>query len=254
MWRSFSALPEAPNAPCKSSTRPSCPGRSRSWRSSSRLQLPSRSALWRFFAALTQAPVEALPTLFLDDLLSRPFPTNATDATDKQTAALVDRAGKTWMVFEVDGTREAARHRALPQTEELPPPSGRLDEVCAPGYTGRKRAEIVRRRTVVSQAHRSHWRGRFGNPGNGHDPTAWRQALASITRSLTADHLPQERALRRLDGPDGTGAVRSDLCGFAFVTGGKESSVLHHPLVQARLPLPPDQLKPRPESQVVRSL
>jgi hypothetical protein len=44
------------------------------------------------------------------------------------------------------------------------------------------------------------------------------------------------------------------LSGFAFVTRGKEYTVLDHPLVQARLHLPPDQSKPRPESQVVRSL
>ncbi len=46
----------------------------------------------------------------------------------------------------------------------------------------------------------------------------------------------------------------SDLAGFAFVIRGKEYSVLDHPLIQARLHLPPDQLKPRPESQMVRSL
>jgi hypothetical protein len=50
------------------------------------------------------------------------------------------------------------------------------------------------------------------------------------------------------------GAVLSDLAGFAFVTRGKEYTVLDHPLVQARLHLPLDQLKPRPESRVVRSL
>ncbi len=36
-------------------------------------QLPSRSALSRFLAALTEVPVNALRTLFLDDLLSRPL-------------------------------------------------------------------------------------------------------------------------------------------------------------------------------------
>ncbi|HEX7736497.1 MAG TPA: hypothetical protein VF458_16730 [Ktedonobacteraceae bacterium] len=36
-------------------------------------RLPSRSALSRFLAALTEEPVEALRTLFLDDLLSRPL-------------------------------------------------------------------------------------------------------------------------------------------------------------------------------------
>jgi hypothetical protein len=37
-------------------------------------------------------------------------------------------------------------------------------------------------------------------------------------------------------------------------TRGKEYSVLDHPLVQARLHLPPDQFQQRPESQIVRSL
>ena len=78
-------------------------------------RLPSRSALSRFLAALTEGPVEALRTLFLDDLLARPL------THDKQTGGLVDRAGNTWVVFDIDGTREAARQRALPHGEDLPP-------------------------------------------------------------------------------------------------------------------------------------
>jgi hypothetical protein len=110
-------------------------------------RLPSRSALSRFLAALTEAPVEALRTLFLDDLLARPL------TPDKQTGSLLDRAGTSWIVFDIDGTREAARPRALPQTDELPPPFRRLDDVCAPGYRGRKRGEVVRTRTTLAQAH-----------------------------------------------------------------------------------------------------
>lgn len=90
-------------------------------------QFPSRSALSRFLAALTESPVEALRTLFLDDLLNRPI------VPEKQTGGLVDRVGNSWVVFDIDGTREAARQRALPQSDDLPPPFRRLDEVCAPG-------------------------------------------------------------------------------------------------------------------------
>ena len=111
-------------------------------------QLPARSTLSRFLAALTETPVEALRTLFLDDLLSRPL------SPEKQIGNLVDRTNNTWVVFDIDGTREAARQRALPKTEDLPEPFRRLDEVCAPGYRGRKRGQVVRTRTVVSQAHR----------------------------------------------------------------------------------------------------
>src|SRR6266852_3281034 len=216
-----------------------------------RNQLPAHSTLSRFLAALTEAPVEALRTLFLDDLLSRRL---SNDSDEKQTGGLVDRTGSEWMVFAIDGTREAARQRALPQTEDLPPPSRRLDDVCASGYTGRKRGQVVRTRTVISQAHCFHWLGSFGNRGKGRYRTELRQGLAAITRYLAAYQLPQARALLRLDGQYGTGAVLADLAGVAFVTRGKEYSVLDHPLVQARLHLPPDQLQQRPESQLVRSL
>ncbi len=211
-------------------------------------RLPSRSAFSRFLAALTEVPIEALRTLFLDDLLSRPL------SPDKQTGDLLDRVGNAWVVFDIDGTREAARQRALPQTEDLPPASRRLDDVCAPGYRGRKRGQVVRTRTVISQAHSFQWLGSFGNRGNGQYRVELRQGLAAITRYLTAHQLPQARAFLRLDGQYGTGAVLADLAGFTFVTRGKDYSVLDHPLVQARLHLPPDQFQQRPESQTVRSL
>jgi hypothetical protein len=211
-------------------------------------QLPARSTLSRFLAALTEAPVEALRTLSLDDLLSRPL------VPEKQTGGLMDRAGSAWVVFDIDGTREAARQRALPQSEDLPPAFRRLDGVCAPGYTGRKRGEVVRTRTVVAQAHSYQWLGSFGNRGNGRYREELRQALRAITRYLSAHQLPQARALLRLDGQYGTGAVLADVADFAFVTRGKDYTVLDHPLVQTRLHLPPDQIQQRPESQTVRSL
>lgn len=105
-------------------------------------RLPSRSALSRFLAALTPEPIEALRSLFLDDLESRPL------SNEKQTGSLVDRAETSWLVFDIDGTREAARQRALPHGEDLPTAFRRLDEVCAPGYQGRKRGQVVRTRTV----------------------------------------------------------------------------------------------------------
>ena len=205
-------------------------------------QLPARSTLSRFLTALRQEPVEALRSLFLDDLLSRPL------SKERQTGGLADREGFERVVFDIDGTREAARQRALPQTEELPPAFRRLDTVCAAGYAGRKRGEVVRTRTVVSQAHSYQWLGSVGNRGNGLYRQELRQALGAIGRYLAVHQLPHERALLRLDGQYGTGAVLADLAGFAFVMRGKDYTVLDHPLVQARLHLPPDQLQHRPES------
>jgi hypothetical protein len=89
-----------------------------------RKQLPHRSTLSRFLAALDQPTVEARRPLFLKDLAARtPF--------DK-ACGLWDRVGKQWLVVDVDGTRQAARQRALPQMESLPLPHRRFDQTCAP--------------------------------------------------------------------------------------------------------------------------
>src|SRR5215831_14806861 len=88
----------------------------------------------------------------------------------------------------------------------------------------------------------------------GQEPGTSYKALGTIGRYLAAHQLESSRALLRLDGQYGLGAVLSDLTGFSFVMRGKEYTALDHPLVQARLHLPPDQLQQRPESQTVRSL
>ncbi len=102
-----------------------------------RERLPARSTLSRFLASLDQAAVEALRALFLHDLLARRL------GKEEQPGGLWDRGGSHWLVFEVDGTREAARQRALPQTPDRPTAQRRLRPLCAPGYTGRKRGEVV---------------------------------------------------------------------------------------------------------------
>jgi hypothetical protein len=71
-------------------------------------RLPARSTLSRFLAALDQSAVESLRTLFLKDLLARPL------EKEEQPGGLFDRQGNHFLAFDVDGTREAARQRALP--------------------------------------------------------------------------------------------------------------------------------------------
>jgi hypothetical protein len=82
-------------------------------------QLPARSTLSRFLAVLPMESVEALRALFLDDLLARPL------TKERQRGELQDRAGGQWEVIDIDGTREAARQRALPQTADRPAPHRR---------------------------------------------------------------------------------------------------------------------------------
>jgi hypothetical protein len=70
---------------------------------------------------LPQAPVEALRRLFLEDLLARPL------EKEEQPGGLWDRQGTYWLLFDVDGTRQAAGPRALPCTADLPSAQRRLD-------------------------------------------------------------------------------------------------------------------------------
>jgi hypothetical protein len=213
-----------------------------------RKSLPARSTLSRFLAALTPQATEALRTLFLKDLLARPL------SKERQTGELLDREGRPRIVFDIDGTREAARQRALPQHPELPAPQRRLNQICAPGYTGRKRGEIVRTRTIISQAHSYQRLGSFSNAGNGRYRQELRRAVEAIGSYLAVHQLPQECALVRLDGQYGTGAVLADLAGLPFVMRGKDYALLDRAEVQSRLHLPADGSFTRPESELVRTL
>ncbi len=169
----------------------------------SRKLLPHRSTLSRFLAALDQPTVEALRTLFHKDLLARsPFPSSG---------GLFDRTGAQWLVVDVDGTRQTARQRALPQTEPLPLPHRRFDQVCAPGYQGRKRGEVVRTRTVMLQAHTHQFLGTFGGPGNGDYRGELRRAIEVITSYATQLGLPSASILVQLDGLYGDAAPLTDV-------------------------------------------
>jgi hypothetical protein len=211
-------------------------------------RLPARSTLSRFLAALDQAAVEALRTVFLRDLLARPL------VKEEQAAGLWDRLGNHYVIFDIDGTREAARQRALPVTADRPAPVRRLRPVCAPGYTGRKRGEVVRSRTKVLQAHTYQWFATFGNAGNGEYRAELRRAMTVIECYLDAHQHPKDRTLVRLDGQYGNGVVLSDLAGLASVMRGKDYHLLKQAEVQTRLHLPPDQHLTHPESGIVRVL
>src|SRR5258708_19831587 len=94
-----------------------------------RKQLPHRSTLSRFLAALDQASVEALRSVFLQDALARPGPA-------EDVGGLWDRQGQRWIVFGLAGTRQPERHRALPHSPCLPPPQRRFPPIFAPCCPG----------------------------------------------------------------------------------------------------------------------
>ncbi len=211
-------------------------------------RLPHRSTLSRFLAALDQPAVESLRTLFQKDLLARkPFPS---------PGGLFDRTGEQWIVIDVDGTRATARQRALPQTDTLPAPHRRFDQVCAPGYTGRKRGEVVRTRTVILQAHTHQLLGTFGGAGNGDYRGELRLAIGVITSYATQHGLAPISLLVRLDGLYGDAAPLLDVltAHLSVIVRSRAYHLLDLEVVKSRLTHPPDQISTHAESGMTRAL
>jgi hypothetical protein len=160
-----------------------------------RASLPAPSTLSRFLAALPGSTAGSPSQRLSGRSAGTPaFP-------EEHATGLWDREGTHWLVFDVDGTREAARQRALPQTPDRPAPQRRLRPLCAPGYTGRKRGEIVRTRTTVLQMHTHQWVASFGNPGNGQYREELRRAKTTIQEYIKAHGFPAERTLVRASWP-----------------------------------------------------
>ncbi len=193
--------------------------------------LPHRATLSRFLAALDEPFVEALRKVFLHDALARLGP-------EADVGGLWDRLGTRWIVFDLDATRQAARQRALPQGPDLPPPQRRLSAVCAPGYMGRKRGEVVRTRTTLLQAHTHQWLFTCGAAGNGDYRGELLRGLSVIAAYQTAL------------------AIVVDLiaAGICFVMRGKDYALLDLTQVQQRLALPADEQFTHPESGICRDL
>ena len=213
-----------------------------------RNSLPHRSTLSRFLAALDQPTVEALRTRFHEDVLARnAFPS---------PGGLVDRIGRQWLVIDVDGTRQAARQRALPQTDALPAPHRRFGQVCAPGYTGRKRGEVVRTRTVILQAHTYQLLGTFSGAGNG-DYRGELQRAVGVIRSYATQHgLSATAILLRLDGLYGDAAPLLDVLSadLAVIARSRAYHLLDLEAVNLRLVHAPDHVSTHPESGMTRAL
>ena len=179
-------MPSAVSGRWKHSTIGFNPGRAPSWHcwDESGCQPAQRSVA--FSPCWIRVPSSRCAPSCLQDLLARPL------EKEEQPGGMFDRQGNHYLVFDVDGTREAARQRALPKTADRPAPMRRLRPLCAPGYTGRKRGEVVRSRTTILQDHTHQFLGTFGNPGNGEYRAELRRAVTAI-QSAPRDPSPPRR-------------------------------------------------------------
>jgi len=122
----------------------------------------------------------------------------------------------------------------LPCGADLPPAKRRLEAVCAPGYTGRKRGEVVRTRTTALQMHTRQWVGTYAGKGNGDYQGELARALRGITAYLKHFAFPPEMALVRLDGAYGDATVVAELlrAGISLVTRWRGYLLLESPRIQ----------------------
>ncbi|HEX6509882.1 MAG TPA: hypothetical protein VF221_19830, partial [Chloroflexota bacterium] len=211
--------------------------------------LPHRSSLSRFLADVDRPCLEAFRALFEEHSFTQGW-------TAETIGGIFDRQGRRSIVFDVDATRQAARQRALPCGADLPPAKRRLDAVCAPGYTGRKRGEVVRTRTTALQMHTRQWVGTYAGKGNGDYQGELARALRGITAYLKHFGLPAEMALVRLDGAYGDATVVAELLrvGISFVTRWRGYLLLESPHIQLVLAHGPTASVTRRNSGVVVEL
>jgi hypothetical protein len=189
--------------------------------------LPHRATLSRFLASVDSPCLETFRTLFEQSSFAQKW-------TEDSIGGIWDRQGHRYVVFDVDATRQAARQRASPCDPTLPSPRRRLDAVCAPGYTGRKRGEVVRTRTVALQMQTRQWLGTYAGRGNGDYQGELASALRAITSYLGFFALPAQIALVRLDGQYGDAVAITQLleAGVHLVTRARGYRVLEHPQIQ----------------------
>src|SRR5215472_2607266 len=113
--------------------------------------------------------------------------------------------------------------------------------VCAPGYMGRKRGEVVRSRTTALQMHTRQWIATYSGKGNEDYRGELASTLQGVAGYLEQFSLPLETALIRLDGQYGDAAVIAQIMrtSMHLVPRGKAYQLLERPSIQQILAHPP---------------
>jgi hypothetical protein len=115
---------------------------------------------------------------------------------------LRDHAGDRWLVVDLDPTRMATLLHVEADDPTRPLPRHSRLRVALPGYSGRKRADLVRSRMTAFLTHAGMWMLSIAEPGNGHR-TPMLQAACERLRAFS-DRIPGAPALLvRADGEFG---------------------------------------------------
>lgn len=215
----------------------------------SRNHVPARCTLSRFLCAMTKEAAEALREVVFTDLCQHGL-------SGPELGGLRDRHGRQHIVLDVDGTRQAARQRQLVHDDAHPTVRRRLGVLCAPGYTGRKRGEVVRTRTTVQQAHTREWLGTFGAAGNGDGFGDLERACQFAARYLSARGLEPAQGMMRTDGQYGyvRGVETVVRHGLGYLMRSADYRLLDDSRVQKLLSGPAQDIFVQPDTGTVREV
>ena len=151
--------------------------------------------------------------------------------------ASLDSFGEPWQLFDLDPTATVLRQRALAEHEELPPPQRTNEALAAPGYGGRKRGDVLFRRTVLQHSGSSVWLGSWLRRGGQGSRETFAAAIDTVVACCRFANFDSSRAILRVDGEGGNVPTISACikAGIAFVMRGTHYSLLERPDIRQQL-------------------
>jgi hypothetical protein len=169
---------------------------------------------------------------------------------------LRDHTGNRWLVVDLDPTRMTTLLHVEADDPTRPLPRHSRLRVAAPGYAGRKRADLIRSRMTAFLTHAGMWMLSIAEPGNGHR-TPMLQAACERLR-VFSNQMPGAPALLvRADGEFGYApyaAVIRQAGHHYLLRCADYRRMLSHPEVQAVLARGSTLRMREPESKVEREV
>lgn len=192
-------------------------------------KLPSSTALSRFLqTSIDMAAVSSFGAWLLGDAL------DARPIVHHPGASVVDGVGERWHFLDFDPSITAFRQRALPEGEDLPDPERLSETYAAPGYPGRKRADVQHARGLLQHAGTALWLHCSIGPGNGRPCEDFDGAVEAARR--WKERMGVENCVMRFDGGIGGHLSNVEKCrtaGLNFVTRLSRYELLESDFIQA---------------------
>lgn len=162
-------------------------------------KFPSQSSVSRLLKRVWHEQLDELVTWILVTSHS------ATHALLKAPiCASLDTLGGAWQLFDLDPSVTGLRQRRLPDDSSLPPAVRDSANFAAPGYAGRKRADVIVRRTLVQHVSSSLWVHSSIRQGGGGARETFQAGIDSVLECCDFAGFDPARCILRIDG-EGSG-------------------------------------------------